>query len=165
MNTSNTVWIVIAAVVAVLVIIALVIAARRANRRRREREAEGIREQAKLETAKVERREALAAETAAKARAAQAEAEAKAAEAARLHDRASAHQTEAASSREQLGEQWKHADSLDPRVKAETDSVTDKPATDRGDAWSQEQPIADNSPTVDMSATDRDAGSHRNTST
>lgn len=153
MNTSNTVWIVIAAVVAVLVIIALAIAARRATRRRREREAEGIREQAKLETAKVERREALAAETAAKARAAQAEAEAKAAEAARLQDRASTHQTEAASSREQLDEQFKRADSLDPKVKADKDAAAEGENTaGRDPAWSQEQPIADNSPTVDMSA-------------
>lgn len=156
MNTSNTVWIIIAAVVAVLVIVALVIAARRASRRRREREAEGIREQAKLETTKVERREALAAETAAKARAAQAEAEAKAAEAARLQDRASTHQTEAASSREQLDEQWKRADSLDPKVKAEKDAAARGATADGDSAWSREQPIADNSPTVDMSADRRD---------
>lgn len=156
MHTSNTVWIIIAAVVAVLVIVALAIAARRATRRRREREAEGIREQAKLETAKVERREALAAETAAKARAAQAEAEAKAAEAARLHDRASTHQSEAASSREQLGEQFKRADSLDPKVKAEKNAAAGEDTAGRDPAWSQEQPIADNSPTVDMSADRRD---------
>ncbi len=161
MNTSNTVWIVIAAVVAVLILIALVIAARRATMRRREREAEGIREQARVETAKVERREALATETAAKARAAQAEAEAKAAEAARLQDRASAHQTEVASSREQLNEQFQRADSLDPRVKTEKDSAADEAGTDRDAAWSQEQPIADNSPTENMSANDREAGSHR----
>jgi flagellar biosynthesis/type III secretory pathway M-ring protein FliF/YscJ len=155
MNTSNTVWIV-TAVVAVLVIVALVIAARRAARRRREREAEGIRERAQVETAKVERREALAAETAAKARAAQAEAEAKAAEAARLQDRASTHQTEAASSREQLDEQWKRADSLDPTGKAEKDAAGGEAAADRDSAWSKEQPIPDKSPTGDMSADRRD---------
>lgn len=161
MNTSNTVWIVIAAVVAVFIIIVLVMLARRASMRRREREAEGIREQAKLETTKVERREALAAETAAKARAAQAEAEAKAAEAARLQDRASAHQSEVASSREQLNEQLQRADSLDPRVKTEKGSAPDEGGADRDAAWSQEQPIPDNSPTVNLSGNDRDAGSHR----
>lgn len=156
MNTSNTVWIVIAAIVAALVIVALVIAARRASRRRREREAEGIRERAKLETTQVERREALATETAAKARAAQAEAEAKAAEATRLQDRASTHQAEAASSREQLDEQLKHADSLDPKVQADKDAAGGEAAADRDPAWSQERPIPDNSPTVDMSAERRD---------
>lgn len=165
MNTSNTVWIVIAAVVAVFIIIVLVMLARRATMRRREREAEGIREQAQVETAKVERREALAAETAAKARAAQAEAEAKAAEATRLQDRAAAHQTEVASSREQLNEQFQRADRLDPRVKTEKDSAADEGGTDRDGAWSREQPIADNSPTVNMSDTEREAGSHRGGST
>lgn len=157
----NTVWIVIAAVVAVLVIVALVIAARAASRRRNHREAEKIREQATVETSKVERREALASETAAKARAAQAEAEAKAAEAARLQDRASAHQTEVASSREQLDEQWQRADSLDPRVKADKDPA----AGDRDAAYSQEQPVADNSPTENISGGHRDPGAHRGTST
>ena len=161
MNSNNTVWIVIAIVVAVLVIIALVLVARRATMRRRAREAEEIREQANLESSKVERREALAAETAAKARAAQAEAEAKAAEAARLQDRASAHQTEVASSREQLNEQFQRADHLDPRVKAEKDSRAEEAGNDRDAAWSQEQPIPDNSPTVNLSGTDRDTGFHR----
>ena len=160
MNSNNTVWIVIAIVVAVIVIILLAIAARRATMRRRTRQAEEIREQAHLESTKVERREALAAETAAKARAAQAEAEAKAAEAARLQDRASAHQTEVASSREQLNEQFQKADSLDPRVKQERDSAAEEGGTGRDAAWSQEQPVADNSPTMDMSAEQRDAGSH-----
>jgi flagellar biosynthesis/type III secretory pathway M-ring protein FliF/YscJ len=161
MNSSNIVWIAIAAVVAVFIIIGLVVLARNASRRRREREAEGIREQARVETAKVERREALAAETAAKARAAQAEAEAKAAEAARLQDRASAHHSEVASSREQLNEQLQRADSLDPRVKTQKDSAADEGDIDRDAAWSQEQPIPDNSPTVNLSGTERDAGSHR----
>lgn len=160
MNSNNTVWIVIAIVVAVIVIILLAIAARRATMRRRTRQAEEIREQAHLESTKVERREALAAETAAKARAAQAEAEAKAAEAARLQDRASAHQTDVASSRDQLNEQFQKADSLDPRVKTDKESRADETGTDRDAAWSQEQPVADNSPTMDMSAEHRDTGGH-----
>src|SRR5260370_12442679 len=116
MSTSNIVWIVIAAIVAVLVIAALIFAVSRATRRRRHRQAEEIREQATLETTRVERRQALADETAAKARAAQAEAEAKAAEAAMLQERAAPHQSEVATSREQLREQWNRADSVDPKV-------------------------------------------------
>ena len=52
------------------VIAAVIVAVSRATRRRRTRQAEEIRERAKLETAKVDRRQALADETAAKARAA-----------------------------------------------------------------------------------------------
>ncbi|BBY24259.1 hypothetical protein MSTO_44640 [Mycobacterium stomatepiae] len=113
--THNTLWIVIA-LVATLVLIAAVIVAVSATRRRRHRQAEQIREHARLESAKVERREALAQETAAKARAAQAEAEVKAAEAARLAEHAAEHQSEAAASREQLRERWDHADRIDPRT-------------------------------------------------
>src|SRR6185437_12268428 len=140
MNTSTTVWIIVAAVAAILVIIALVIAARRASGRRRQREAEGIREEAKLETGKVERREALAAETAAKARAAQAEAEVKAAEAARLQDRAAAHQTEAASSREELDAHRERADALDPRTKNVQKDRPDVPETDERQSLQEHQP-------------------------
>ncbi len=113
---SSTFWIVIAAIVAVLVIAAVIFAASRAARRRRQRQAEEIREQAKVESSRVERRQTLADETAARARAAQAEAEAKAAEAARLQERASTHQRDVAASREQLEDHWKRADSLDPNV-------------------------------------------------
>jgi hypothetical protein len=82
-----------------------------------------------------------------------------------LQDRASAHQTEAASSREQLDEQWKRADSIDPRVKGETGGSADDPASGRDAAWSQEQPIPDNSPTEDMSAHHRETGRHNTAST
>ena len=133
MSTSNIVWIVIAALVAIAVIAGLVIAANRAKRRRAIQEAEGIREQARTDTARVERREALAQETAARARAAEAEAEAKAAEAARLQDRAAAHQSEVATSREQLDEQWKRADTLDPTTRRENE--------ERGEA--REEPVRD----------------------
>ena len=46
-------------------------------------------------------------------------------------------------------------------MKTEKDSAADEGGTDRDGAWSREQPIADNSPTVNMSDTERDAGSHR----
>jgi flagellar biosynthesis/type III secretory pathway M-ring protein FliF/YscJ len=131
MSTTNIAWIVIAVIGAVLVIATLIFAVNRATRRRRQRQAEEIREQAKLGTTRVERRQALADETAAKARAAQAEAEAKAAEAARLQERAASHQSEAARSREQLQEQWNQADSVDPRVTTETRETPDRPTPAR----------------------------------
>ncbi len=118
MNTSIIVWIVIA-VLAIALIAVLIFAVSRATRQRRQRQAEEIRERARLETAKLERRQAFADETAAKARAAQAEAEVKAAEATRLQERAAKHQSEAATSREQLEGQWRHADKIDPRVRAQ----------------------------------------------
>jgi uncharacterized protein HemX len=139
MSTSTTVWIAIAAVVAILLIVAVVLAVNGARNRRRRRQAEEIREQVKLETAKLERHEALADETAAKARAAQAEAEVKAAEAARLQEQAAKHQSDAATSREQLQEQWNRAESLDPKARTEAAESGDQPAPDRGAAWGEEQ--------------------------
>lgn len=130
---STSIWIVVAAA-AVLLILILFVAIAGMRRRRRQRQAQEIREQAKLETAKVERREALAQETAAKARAAQAEAEAKAAEAARLQERAANHQNEVAASREQLQEQLKRADELHPEGDAKPADQRDDPDT----AWSEE---------------------------
>jgi flagellar biosynthesis/type III secretory pathway M-ring protein FliF/YscJ len=134
--STTTIWI-IAAVVAVLALIVLVVVVSKAGSRRRHRQAEEIREQAKLETGRVERREALAQETAAKARAAQAEAEVKAAEAARLQEQAATHQSHAATSREQLQEQWDRAESIDPKTaKQKPEAVKDErgPAA----AWGEE---------------------------
>ena len=86
MDSTTIVWIVVA-IAAVILIAALVFAARSKRNQRRHVEAERIREDVTTHIAKVDKREALADETAAKARAAEAEAEAKAAEAARLKDR------------------------------------------------------------------------------
>jgi flagellar biosynthesis/type III secretory pathway M-ring protein FliF/YscJ len=160
MNTTN-IWIVIAAIVAVLLIVALVVAAVTARRRRRERHAEKIREQARLETTKVERREALAQETAAKARAAQAEAEVKAAEAARLQDRAAKHRSDAATSREQLQDQWDRADSLDPKARADARETGDRTASDRDSAWSEAHATDAEIPRQDASVNYRDADNYR----
>jgi predicted membrane-bound mannosyltransferase len=168
MTSSNIVWIVIAAVVAVLLIAAVIIAATKARRRRRQRQADEIREQAQVETAKVDRRQALADETAAKARAAQAEAEAKAAEAARLQERAATHQSDVAASREQLQEQWKRADRIDPKV--ETDAGETPPADGGDGAWSQESAVPPTDPEAvredpaSGSANYRDASNHRGAS-
>ncbi len=144
MSTSNIIWIVIAALVAVLLIAALIIAVRRATHRSLMRQAEEIRERAKLEKTRVERRQAVADETAAKARAAQAEAEAKAAEAARLQERAAMHQSEAATSRERLQEQWQRADSIDPEVTRETGNASDRVAQPHDEPrGEQHQPTTD----------------------
>jgi len=123
-------------------IAALIVALSTVRNRRRHRQAEEIRGQAKLESARLERREALAQETAAKARAAQAEAEVKAAEAARLQEHADKHQSDAAASRDQLQERWDHADSIDPKT-GKQDRKTGEPERDRDDeAWSAESAVA-----------------------
>jgi uncharacterized protein HemX len=131
MSTSNIVWIVVAVVVAVLLLATLVVVTRRS----RHLKAERIREEARLETNKLERREALGQETAARARAAQAEAEAKAAEAARLQERAAAHQSETATARESLNERWEHADRIDPKAKAR--AADDREANGRSEVPSE----------------------------
>jgi biopolymer transport protein ExbB/TolQ len=117
---TNTVWIVVAVIAALIVIAALVWVGRNRQISRKTAKADEIREEVRQEHAKVQRREALADETAAKARAAQAEAEAKAAEAARLEENAAKHRDHATTRREELDEKWSEADSLDPRVENKT---------------------------------------------
>jgi nitrogen fixation-related uncharacterized protein len=116
MATNNVVWIVIAVVAALIIIAALVWVGRNRQMSRRTAQADEIREEVRQEHVKVQRREALADETAAKARAAQAEAEAKAAEAGRLEENAAKHRDVATTRHEELDEKWSEADSLDPRV-------------------------------------------------
>jgi FtsZ-interacting cell division protein ZipA len=128
MTTSTVIWIIVAVVVGLLLIAAVIAVATRSRTKRRVREAQTIRERAREETTRVERREALGGETAAKARAAQAEAEAKAAEAARLQERAATHQSGAAASREELEKQFAHADRIDPSVGAKSaEAKEDRP--------------------------------------
>jgi len=96
--------------------------------------------EAKTDEAKAEAR---TDEAKAEAEARTLEAEAKAAEAARLHDRAAAHQTEAATSREQLQEQWQRAEHMDPKTrKGKTEGST----PDGEEAWGREtsEPPTDN---------------------
>ena len=117
MDSTTIVWIV-AAIVAILVIAGLVFAARSRRNQHRHIEAERIREDVTTHVAKVDKREALADETAAKARAAEAEAEAKAAEAARLKNQAESHrEVRGGASREDIEERRRHADELDPKVR------------------------------------------------
>jgi hypothetical protein len=124
---SNTVvWIVAAVVVVLLLILLLSFVTRSARDRKRRAEADRIRDEVRAESSRVDRREAVAAETEAKARAAAAEAEAKAAEAARLAERASTHRSEAASSRERLDAELERADGMDPRLRTDTKTVDDE---------------------------------------
>ena len=123
MSTNTVIAIVVAVVVVLLLILGLSFMARSARDKKRLAESDRIRDEAREESARVEKREAIAAETEAKARAAAAEAEAKAAEAARLSDRAASHRDEAASSREELDSKFQHADSLDPRRKDDADAA------------------------------------------
>jgi FtsZ-interacting cell division protein ZipA len=128
---NTVVLIVVAVVVILLLILAFAFMARSARDKKRRAEADRIREEARVDSSRVEKREAIAAETEAKARAAAAEAEAKAAEAARLSDRAASHRDEAASSRGQLDSQWERADALDPRRKDDPDAAYELAEKDR----------------------------------
>ena len=125
--TNTVVWIIVAVVVLLLLILVAALFARSARDRKHSAEADRIRDEVREQSTRVEKREAIAAETDAKARAAAAEAEAKAAEAARLTERASSHRNEAASSREHLNAELERADGIDPRLKsdAKRDDVED----------------------------------------
>ncbi len=149
MGTNTVIMIVVAVVVVLLLILGFAFVARSARDKKRRAEADRIRDEAREESNRVEKREAIAAETAAKARAAAAEAEAKAAEAARLSDRAATHREEAASSREHLDSQWQRADSLDPRRKDDADDAYDAAEKDRvkrNELTDAEQPQHDDQP-------------------
>jgi uncharacterized protein HemX len=100
------------AAIAILVTLGWVLVNKRTQHRHAK--ANEIRDQAKEETLRINRREALAEETAAKARAAQAEADVKAAQASGLQHEADSHRGAVATSRDQLKEQWDRADTLDP---------------------------------------------------
>ena len=115
MATNTVIWIVVAVVVLLLVILLLAFVGRGVRDRKRRAEAGRIREEVREESGRLEKREAIAAETEARARAAQAEAEAKAAEAVRLQDRAATHRSHVDSSREDLDARRERADALDPR--------------------------------------------------
>jgi hypothetical protein len=122
---NSTVWIVVA-IVAVIVLAALVFAARSRRNEKRHVQAEQMREELTTHGQRVDKRQALADETAAKARAAEAEAEAKAAEAARLKEQAAGHHDAVAASREDIEERRKHADWLDPKTRVDDEAVDQK---------------------------------------
>jgi len=114
MSTSMIITIAFFAVAAILILVALGWVFVNNRTQHRHAKAEEIRDQAKEETLRINRREALAEETAAKARAAQAEADVKAAQASGLQHEADSHRSGVATSRDQLKEQWDRADTLDP---------------------------------------------------
>lgn len=119
---NSTTVVILVAVAAVIVLAVLAIAANSKRNQRRHVKAEQIREDITTHMQKVDKREALADETAAKARAAQAEAEAKAAEAARLQEQAASHHDAVAMSREEIEERRRHADRLDPKTRVRDDA-------------------------------------------
>jgi hypothetical protein len=145
MESSAVLWIAVA-VVAVIIIAALAFAARSRRNQQRHVEAERIREDVTTHMAKVDKREALADETAARARAAQAEAEAKAAEAARLQDRAESHRGAVAESREEIEERRRHADRLDPKTRVQDESA--EPDAGKYDDVRRDQAVQDTAPDV-----------------
>src|ERR1700733_10613808 len=127
MATSTIVLIIVVAVAAVLLIAGLTWVARNKRNQHRHVEADKIRQDAQQETLHVKQREALAEETAAKARAAQAEADVKAAQASGLQQQAAVHRGEAATSRDELNQQFERADKMDPASQTpETPGAADR---------------------------------------
>jgi hypothetical protein len=88
--------------------------ARNKRNQHRHVEAGKMRDRAEEQSHKVGQREALADETAAKARAAQAEAEAKAAHATGLQHQADTRRSDAAAARDEVNQEFKRADKIDP---------------------------------------------------
>jgi predicted Holliday junction resolvase-like endonuclease len=120
---NTMIWIIIA--VGVIVVIGVVaLLARNARNQRRHVQAEHLREEIDHESHRVEKREALAEETAAKARAAKAEAEAKA----RLQHNADTHREAVTSTREDLDARREHADTIDPKTTRDEQLQPDAPS-------------------------------------
>jgi FtsZ-interacting cell division protein ZipA len=135
MTTSSIVLIVVIAVAAIVLIAAIAWVARNKRTQHRRVEAGGIRDKAADESHKVGQREALADETSAKARVAEAEADAKAAHAKGLQHQAQVRRTDAATARDEVNQEFKRADKIDP------DSQTDDD-TPRQDSETRETPRA-----------------------
>ncbi|BBY41084.1 hypothetical protein MMAN_52180 [Mycobacterium mantenii] len=128
--TTSTIILIVVAVVAIVLIAALVWVARNKRNQHRHIEAGKIRDQAREESLHVRQREALADETAARARAAQAEADVKSAQASGLQQQAAAHRGEAATSRDELNQQFARADKMDPHSQASDAAHEDSKAPD-----------------------------------
>jgi hypothetical protein len=114
MAASTIIAVVLVAVAAVLILTALgfVLVHKRTDRHRVE--AGDIRDRAAEQSHEVGQREALAEETAAKARIAQAEADAKTAHAAGLQHQAQARRIDAATARDDVNQEYRRADTIDP---------------------------------------------------
>ena len=126
MTTSSIVLIVVIAVAAILLIAAIAWVAHNKRTQHRRVEAGDIRDKATDESHKVGQREAFADETAAKARVAQAESEAKAAHATGLQHQAEVRRNDAATARDEVNQEFKRADKIDP----DSQTPDDKPGQD-----------------------------------
>ncbi|WP_197740018.1 hypothetical protein [Mycolicibacterium sp. P9-64] len=130
MATSTLIAIVLVVVAAVLILGALGFVFRRQRTDRRRVEAGDIRDRAAERSHAVGQREALAEETAAKARVAQAEADAKTAHASGLHHQAEARRSDAATARDDLNQEYRRADTIDPDSRNGDTSGEATPARD-----------------------------------
>ncbi|MDT5125710.1 MAG: hypothetical protein QOG79_5501 [Mycobacterium sp.] len=128
MATSTIIAVVLVAVAAVLILTALgfVLVHKRTDRRRVE--AGDIRHRAAEQSHEVGQREALAEETAAKARIAQAEADAKTAHASGLQHQAQARRSDAATARDDVNQEYRRADTIDPDAQNGDAPAQDTPA-------------------------------------
>jgi uncharacterized protein HemX len=144
MATSTIIAVVLMAVAAVLILTALgfVLVHKRTDRRRVE--AGDIRHRAAEQSHEVGQREALAEETAAKARIAQAEADAKTAHASGLQHQAQARRSDAATARDDVNQEYRRADTIDPDTQTGDTSGEDTPAHDtrRGTPVDSQSPRA-----------------------
>jgi len=127
MSTTSIVFIVLVAVIAILLIATIAWVARNKRNQHRRVEAGDIRDKAADESHKVGQREALADETAAKARVAQAEADAKTAHATGLQHQAQVRRSDAATARDEVNQEFKRADKIDPDAQTpETPRTADR---------------------------------------
>jgi hypothetical protein len=144
MATSSLIGIAFAAIASVLILTALgfLFAHKRTDRRRVE--AGDIRDRAAEQSHEVGQREALAEETAAKARVAQAEADAKTAHASGLQHQAEARRGDATTARDELNQEYRRADTIDPDSHNGDTSGEGTPARDtrRGTPVASQSPPA-----------------------
>jgi FtsZ-interacting cell division protein ZipA len=139
MATSTIVMIAFFAVAVILILIAVAVVLSHKRTEHRRVEAGDIRYRAAEQSHKVGQREALADETAAKARVAQAEAEAKTAHAAGLQHQAQARRSDAATHRDDVNQQYRRADTIDPDTQTR-DAPPDDAETDETEGTSVATP-------------------------
>ena len=118
---STVVWIIVAILVALALVALLVWLSRRRAPTQKTKQADSLRQDAQEREVEVRRRQAEAAEVDARARQAQAEADAKAAQAEQLAATAQEREAAATTSREDLDDQYRTADEIDPRTGERTD--------------------------------------------
>jgi type VI protein secretion system component VasK len=132
MATTTIIEIAIAAVAVIAVLIVAGVVLRRQRTEHRRNQAGEIRDDAAVQAHQVAQGEALADEVAARARVAAAEADASSAHAAGLQHQAEVRRGAAATARDEVNEQFRRADALDPDTDAADIPSKDYPATVRG---------------------------------